>query len=984
MKSLFSSGYRGLSDSIFSGVRGSVYRSVGIDHRSKPGVLKAHQKLVKHSGTTIDELCKVSVNVSDGSKLWFSSESNKIWREVSGTYTLVSELETEAFDVLTAQLTNSADISAQSSGQAGATIKPDGTKLFTVDINAGDKILEYTLGTANDITTISYVDAKDINAQTINATALYVRADGLKMYVGSSTDTTIYQYTLSTAWDVSTATYDSVSFNFQTAFSDISFNSDGTKIYLLIGEKLTAVTLTTAWDVSTAQLIDFLVIAGGGGGGRAATDDGAGGGGAGGYIETSTVALTGSYPVVIGGGGAGATSAGEGSNGENSSIFSKTALGGGGGGGATSEDGGNGGSGGGGSNAGNGGNGLSGQGNDGGGGSTSSDAGGGGGGAGGSGQTATGTAGDGGTGITSSISGTSVCRAGGGGGGFGSNSTPATGTCGGGSGGTGVPTTIAPTAGTANTGGGGGGGGDNNNGASGGSGVVIISYPTGSMTATGGTVTTSGGNTIHTFTADGTFQITDNSDLEIGSSTGSITFSSDGTSLYTADTAGSNSYVYQYTLSTAWDITTAELSFVMFTGQNNSAITFDSSGLNLYSLGTDETIRQYTIVPITNTPNIEAIQYKKAEFLDPETQSQHIVWAVNDYIFEIRVEDITSDWVPNTRLVGKFENGDNAFHAMVEQNDTLYIADANILASVSRQSVFVAQTIFNLPEGENITSITDFDIDVLIGTKQLSTGRVLRWDGFSINVTSDDDIYVEGGVQAFLSDDNYRYVLDKEGTIWFYNGEQCEVVYRIPEVGDGKVKINPNAVGYWRRVPVFGVSNDTGNTVLQGIYGLGKYSRGYDTTLSLDFPVPSSEFSGVEIGSIIVDGQDLYTSWKDEEDVGVAKLDYTAKYEGAYMETMALSEAGERHQLKTLSDVIVPYYSKPASTDITIGVDKNYNGTFDDMTVLEDTKRKLVELKTPSVVDVANPRLRVGFTVNGNDSMEIEDVLYSIAPLGKK
>jgi hypothetical protein len=37
---------------------------------------------------------------------------------------------------------------------------------------------------------------------------------------------------------------------------------------------------------------------------------------------------------------------------------------------------------------------------------------------------------------------------------------------------------------------------------------VIISYVTGTMTATGGTVTTSGGNTIHTFTSSGTFERT--------------------------------------------------------------------------------------------------------------------------------------------------------------------------------------------------------------------------------------------------------------------------------------------------------------------------------------------------------------------------------------------------------------------------------------------------------------------------------------------
>jgi hypothetical protein len=47
-----------------------------------------------------------------------------------------------------------------------------------------------------------------------------------------------------------------------------------------------------------------------------------------------------------------------------------------------------------------------------------------------------------------------------------------------------------------------GAGGANNAGAAGGSGVVIISYA-GSQVFSGGTVTTSGGNTIHKFTASG-------------------------------------------------------------------------------------------------------------------------------------------------------------------------------------------------------------------------------------------------------------------------------------------------------------------------------------------------------------------------------------------------------------------------------------------------------------------------------------------------
>ena len=59
----------------------------------------------------------------------------------------------------------------------------------------------------------------------------------------------------------------------------------------------------------------------------------------------------------------------------------------------------------------------------------------------------------------------------------------------------------------ANTGGGGGGGSYynvNNKGGDGGSGIVIVRY-TGSQKATGGTVTSVGGDTVHTFTTSGTF-----------------------------------------------------------------------------------------------------------------------------------------------------------------------------------------------------------------------------------------------------------------------------------------------------------------------------------------------------------------------------------------------------------------------------------------------------------------------------------------------
>ena len=301
--------------------------------------------------------------------------------------------------------------------------------------------------------------------------------------------------------------------------------------------------------LNTASLhsynIDFLVIAGGGQGG----DQHGGGGGAGGYrnsygSETSGRGASSETPITTESGvvytctvGAGATtshpgSGQDGADGSNSSISGSglstiTCTGGGGGaghadGGATGR---NGGCGGGSGLTGVGGDGVASQGYDGGDNPGSGYAswpnvgagGGGAGAAGGAGNAnSSGNAnGWGGTGLASSITGSSVVRGGGGGGGSHAPHTPATGSDnlgaagGGGTGGVGNSSSTHATNGTDAKGGGGGG----SNGAGqtcggGGDGIIILRMPTAkySGTTTGSpTATTSGTDTILTFTGTGTY-----------------------------------------------------------------------------------------------------------------------------------------------------------------------------------------------------------------------------------------------------------------------------------------------------------------------------------------------------------------------------------------------------------------------------------------------------------------------------------------------
>ena len=274
--------------------------------------------------------------------------------------------------------------------------------------------------------------------------------------------------------------------------------------------RLPNATLQTLTEIPGAYSASYLAVAGGASGGRS----NGGGGGAGGYLASTATIIAGAvYTIAVGGGGAAASGTSQGSDGSNSTLsgsgVSVTSIGGGGGGTQNGTNTGrNGGSSGGGSYlSGAGGTATSGQGFAGGTGSSASGNGGGGGGASAVGISADAGSnqGNGGDGLASSITGTSVTRGGGGGAG----GLDRRGLGGAGGGGNGAHTLDA-VAGTANTGGGGGGGssGLGTNSGAGGSGVVILSVPTAKYTGTttgSPTVTTSGANTILTFTSSGSY-----------------------------------------------------------------------------------------------------------------------------------------------------------------------------------------------------------------------------------------------------------------------------------------------------------------------------------------------------------------------------------------------------------------------------------------------------------------------------------------------
>jgi hypothetical protein len=134
--------------------------------------------------------------------------------------------------------------------------KPDGITLFMV--GSADSVFQYTLSTAWDVSTASYASKSfSATSQDTDLYGLFFKPDGTKMYLAGNSGNSIYQYSLSTAWDVSTASYDSVSFSVasQGTFpSGLSFSDDGTKMYVSDSlDFISQYTLSTAWDLSTAS-----------------------------------------------------------------------------------------------------------------------------------------------------------------------------------------------------------------------------------------------------------------------------------------------------------------------------------------------------------------------------------------------------------------------------------------------------------------------------------------------------------------------------------------------------------------------------------------------------------------------------------------------------------------------------------------------------------------------------------------------------------
>ena len=105
-----------------------------------------------------------------------------------------------AFDVSSATGSVTSFYTGSSVYPYSLSLNNDGTKLFVLTTTT---VREYALTTGFDVTTASLTATASLNSQDTSMRGLTFNNDGTKMFTVGDTGNSVYEYALSTAFDIS-------------------------------------------------------------------------------------------------------------------------------------------------------------------------------------------------------------------------------------------------------------------------------------------------------------------------------------------------------------------------------------------------------------------------------------------------------------------------------------------------------------------------------------------------------------------------------------------------------------------------------------------------------------------------------------------------------------------------------------------------------------------------------------------------------------
>ena len=218
-------------------------------------------------GATYDTV-SFSVAAQDGTPndVTFSADGVRMFMLGGATDTVYEYALSTPWLPSSAVLSTSFSVTAQDTAPTGIFFRPDGMKLYMIG-QTNDTVYQYALTSPYSVATASYESKSfSVAAQDITPTGVWFRPNGLTMYAVGSTGDSVYQYTLSTAWDVSTATFlQAFSISGQeTVPNSIVLTGDGQRMFVCgqTGDDVNVYSLSTAWNISTATFLGVASVSG--------------------------------------------------------------------------------------------------------------------------------------------------------------------------------------------------------------------------------------------------------------------------------------------------------------------------------------------------------------------------------------------------------------------------------------------------------------------------------------------------------------------------------------------------------------------------------------------------------------------------------------------------------------------------------------------------------------------------------------------------
>jgi hypothetical protein len=256
--------------------------------------------------------------------------------------------------------------------------------------------------------------------------------------------------------------------------------------------------------------------------------------------------------------------------------------------------------------------------------------------------------------------------------------------------------------------------------------------------------------------------------------------------------------------------------------------------------------------------------------LDADEYEGYIYYSMQSRLGRVAVGAPTN-WATRDDSWQTFTNTDADFHPFKQVNQVLFVGDGKYLAQVDA-GVFSANAL-DLAAPFRIKSLGKILTDILMGTfvnaYRVAT-EIFRWNTWSIDSYQSSDDIPEIGINCFLRTDNLVLVnAGTKGNFYYYNGSQLENYKRIPGswIGTNEATLHPNAACNMFGLPLFGLSNKSGNPAKQGIYSLGGYDRNYPKVINLEWLISNGRYNGVDIGAIEMCGTQLLVAWKNSDTI---------------------------------------------------------------------------------------------------------------------